>query len=121
MTQPVSEPQAAKCSAPPARLTVEWARQTNEEQGATRWFGSWILTADGTEGAWFYSGHGGERTVHEVPAGATGVRIRRWTSEGLDPEYVDLPLDGEGERRIRTAALDFDTPQPHRLLRRAEA
>jgi hypothetical protein len=42
------------------------------------------------------------------------VRIRKWVSEGIDPEYIDIPFDGRTV--IETGDLDFDTPQPHRVL-----
>lgn len=74
-----------------------------------RWLGSWLVGSDGREAAWFYSGFGSESTQHVVPADATGVRIRRWVSEGLDPEWLDLPCEGEAE--IATAVLDFDAPR----------
>ena len=114
MAQQVNAREAAMEGATPARLVVEWASEVNEEGGPMRWFGSWLVGAEGAEGEWFYSGYGGERTEHPVPPHAAGVRIRRWTSEGLNPEYADLPLDGR--EHIRTAELDFNTPQPHRLL-----
>jgi hypothetical protein len=119
MTQRPGGRQTEQGGAPPERLAIEWAAQTNEQGGASRWFGSWLLNALGVEGGWFYGGHGGERTEHAVPGGVVGVRIRRWTSEGLDPEYFDLPLDGR--ERIVTAEIDFDAAQPHRLLARSEA
>jgi|SRR5579883_45948 hypothetical protein len=95
------------------RVRIQWAALTNEQRGPMRWLGSWVVREDGTEGAWFYSGFGSESTTHDVPPEALAVRIRRWVSEGLDPEYVDVPC---AEAEIATDALDFDTPQPHRVL-----
>jgi len=99
----------------PSRLVIEWVAERNEEGGPTRWFGSWLVGGGEVEGGWFYGGHGGERTEHDVPDGAVGVRVRRWASEGLDPEYVDVTLDGEG--LLRTDNLDFDAPRPERMSR----
>jgi hypothetical protein len=90
------------------RLVIHWVAERNEQGEPMRWFGSW-LRADGQEGGWFYTGRGNETTAHRVPAGMTGVRVRRWLSEGLDPEYVDHALDGSGV--LDTSALDFDAPR----------
>jgi len=95
-------------------LTIRWAAETNEEGGPTRWLGSWLVAGAAVEGSWFYGGYGSEQTAHPIPAGATGIRVRKWLSEGLDPEYVDLPLTENGP--VDTAALDFDSPQPHRIF-----
>lgn len=115
MTQQIGERSVMRGSRARSRLAIEWAAETNEQGGPMRWLGSWLVSGEGVEGEWFYGGHGGERTEHDVPADATGVRVRRWTSEGLDPEYVDIALNGAA--RVRTADLDFDTAQPHRVLR----
>jgi hypothetical protein len=42
------------------------------------------------------------------PPEATGLRIRRWVSDGLTPEYADLALGGD---RIDAGAIDFDRRQ----------
>jgi hypothetical protein len=115
MMQQIGEHSVMRGSVTLSRIAVEWGAETNEQGGPMRWLGSWLVRGEGVEGEWFYGGHGGERTEHDVPASATAVRVRRWTSEGLDPEYVDIALNGEG--LVRTADLDFDVPQPHRVLR----
>lgn len=115
MTRPAREDEAVIGETASLRVTVHWAAETNEQGLPTRWLGSWLIAGDGVEGDWFYSGHGGERTDHDIPQHATGIRVRKWTSEGLDPEYVDVMLDGAAQ--VRTDALDFDAPQPHRVPR----
>ena len=75
------------------------------------WFGSWLSGDDGAEGAWFYSGHGGDVASYAIPAQATGLRIRRWPNEGLDAEYADI-LSLDSVRNVAPATLDFDAPQP---------
>ena len=55
------------------------------------------------------------------PADASGVRLRFWPSEGLDPEYIDIDLPGNppgnaATHLIDTASLDFDRPGPHSRL-----
>ncbi len=79
------------------------------------WFGSWLSGSDGSEGAWFYSGHGGDAASYAVPSQAIGLRIRRWPNEGLDAEYVDV-LDLSAARDLRPERLDFDAPQPFSRL-----
>ena len=115
MTRQAGAEDGANGGRAPSRLVIEWAAERNEEGGPERWFGSWLVGGVGVEGGWFYAGHGGERTEHGVPHGAVGVRVRRWASEGLDPEYVDVPLDGEVP--LRTRDLDFDAPRPERTIR----
>ena len=97
---------------PVGRLVIEWGAESNEQGGPMRWLASWLTGDQGHELDWFYSGWGDETTEHAIPAAATGVRLRKWVSEGLDPEYLDLPI--ERSTLIRTAALDFDAQQPHR-------
>jgi len=114
MTQQLGARQAAGDGAESATLMIEWAGEINEEGGPTRWLGSWLVSGDAVEGEWFYGGFGGEQTSHSIPAGATGIRVRKWLSEGLDPEYVDIRLNGESV--VQTGALDFDAPQSHRVF-----
>jgi hypothetical protein len=98
-----------------ASITVNWPAEQNEHGRPLLWFGSWLQGNDGAEGAWFYSGHGGKSGSYPVPAGATGLRVRRWPNEGLDAEYVDiLKLDEVGELSPQT--LDFDVAQPYSHL-----
>lgn len=94
-----------------ASITVTWPRQTNEHGRPLLWFGSWLSGRDGSEGAWFYSGHGGSRDSYSIPSGATGLRIRRWPNEGLDAEYADI-LAIDSVTDLRPETLDFDAPQP---------
>ena len=73
------------------------------------------LVGDGeVEGDWFHSGRGAAETSHDPPREAVGVRLRFWPSEGLDPEYIDLPLPDSG--LIETISLDYDHPGPHSRL-----
>jgi len=100
-------------------VRVAWAAATNEHGDAMLWFGSWLLGNAGEEGPWFYSGRGGETTEHAAPGGMTGMRIRRWPSEGFWSEYVDLAaaeLAAQGAAAIRTGDLRFDRPQPFSRL-----
>ncbi len=93
-------------------LTLHWPELMNEEGFGLLWFASWIVDADeGVEGEWFYSGRGGETQIAPIPSEAIGVRIRRWPSEGLEAEYVDVLLaDDPGE--VWAEQLDFDRKQP---------
>jgi len=92
-------------------ITVTWPREQNEHGRPLLWFGSWLQGNDGSEGAWFYSGHGGDRGDYPVPADAIGLRVRRWPNEGLDAEYADV-LKLEGLAELAPESLDFDAPQP---------
>jgi hypothetical protein len=97
---------------PAGPLEVHWVAGLNEQGRPMLWFGSWLEGPEGHEGGWFFSGAGGTVTEHRPPHGATGVRIRRWPSDGLDPEYVDLPL--AGLHLLLTERLDFDAPAARR-------
>lgn len=101
-----------------ARLVrIHWHGAVSDFGQPMPWFGSWLIGADGIEGDWFHSERGEAATEHDVPAGATGVRLRFWPSEGLDPEYVDVALPaGVEAHAIDTAALDLDRPGPHSRL-----
>jgi hypothetical protein len=92
------------------QLTIDWPEEQNEHGGRLLWFGSWLFGDQGEEGPWFYTGRGGERSTCSVPAGASGLRIRRWPNEGLEAEYADL-LSLEGVTEIRADWLDFDARQ----------
>jgi hypothetical protein len=94
-----------------ASIRVNWPRESNEHGRPMLWFGSWLSGDTGAEGAWFYSGRGGDAGEYPVPPQATGLRVRRWPNEGLDAEYADvLPLDGR--TAVAIEELDFDAPQP---------
>jgi hypothetical protein len=92
-------------------LSVGWSREINEQGGAMLLFGSWLVDDEGTEGDWFYSGRGDCEETYEIPSNVIGVRIRRWPSEGLDPEYADINFAEGAIAQITTDALDFDTKQ----------
>lgn len=79
------------------------------------WFASWLVGAEGVEGGWFHSDRGAADIRVTVPPEATGVRIRRWPSDGLDAEYADV-LDLRGVADVNAAALDFDKEQQHSRL-----
>src|SRR5438128_2437573 len=91
-------------------LVIHWPYLPNEHGERMLWFGSWLAEGVDAESSWFYCGRGGERGAYAVPDGATGVRIRRWPNEGLDPEYVDV-FDLADKQELRPEALDFDAPQ----------
>lgn len=97
------------------RLAIEWPVELNEHGGRMLWAAAWLAGNEGGEGEALYSGRGGEAAQYPVPATATGVRIRRWPNEGLDPEYVDIV----GLDRVDTvfpSDLDFDVRQPFSRL-----
>lgn len=96
--------------APAPEIVIEWPVEANEQGWDMLWFGSWLVGADGGEGGWFYSGRGGESGSYRVPSGATGLRIRRWPNEGLEPEYVDV-LSLTAVRQLTPGALEFDRRQ----------
>ncbi len=103
------------------KLRVRWHAATSDFGLQMPWFGSWLIGAEGLEGEWFHSGRGAALTEHQAPADASGVRLRFWPSEGLDPEYIDIDLPrnlpGDAETHlIDTASLDFDRPGPHSRL-----
>ena len=96
------------------QLTCHWPDLANEHGEPMLWLGSWLVEARGEEGEWFHSGRGPAVTQHSVPKLASGVRIRRWPSEGLAPEYVDLIPVPSGV--ILVADLSFESPQSFSLL-----
>lgn len=114
MTQGVDVRNGVEGGSQAAPVVIEWAAATNLEGEPMRWLGSWLVRGDSVEGSWFYSGRGNERTEHVVPSGAYGIRVRKWLSEGMDPEYVDVDLNGDA--LVRTGELDFNSPQPHRVF-----
>ena len=95
-------------------LRVVWDGRVSDFGEPMAWFGAWLVGDGSVEGAWFYSGRGAAETSHAPPADAVGVRLRFWPSEGLDPEYLDLPLPEGG--LIETGQLDYDRPGPHSRL-----
>lgn len=96
-------------------LAILWPAAMNEHGERMLWAGSWLVGSAGAEGDGIYSGRGGERRRYHVPPAATGVRIRRWPNEGLEPEYVDV-LDLAGVAELRPERLDFDARQPFSRL-----
>ena len=101
-------------------LVITWPVAENEHGGRMLWAASWLVGGVGEEGEAIYSGRGGERGHYPVPAVATGVRVRRWPNEGLEPEYVDV-LDLTGGDELRPDRLDFERPQPFSRLAAGEA
>ena len=95
-------------------LRIVWHEQTSDFGEPMPWFGSWLVGDGESEGDWFHSGRGAADTSHEPPDDAVAVRLRFWPSEGLDPEYIDLPLPESG--LIETISLDYDNPGPHSRL-----
>ena len=98
---------------PPRQVMVRFPVVPNEQGEAMLWLASWLCGGEGLEGDWFYSGRGGEETAVAPPNGAVGMRIRRWISDGLPPEYVDCEL---AESALTTTNLAFDRRQPHTRL-----
>ena len=101
-------------------LRIRWAGEISDFGRPMPWFGAWLVEDGAREGDWFHSGRGAAETVHQLPVEAVGVRLRFWPSEGLDPEYVDVPLERIGERNgdlwLDTAELNYDAPGPHSRL-----
>lgn len=98
-----------------SEIAIAWPAERNEHGDPMLWVGSWLVGRNGEEGDGIYTGRGGERRAYTVPATVTGLRIRRWPNEGLEPEYVDvLDLGAMGE--LRPERLDFDIRQPFSRL-----
>jgi hypothetical protein len=97
-----------------SELSIVWPAESNEHGEQMLWAGAWLVGGAGEEGAAIYSGRGGEAGRYAVPDTASGVRIRRWPNEGLEPEYADL-LELNGNE-VHPEALDFDRPQPFSRL-----
>ena len=94
-----------------AAFTVHWPELENEHGYGLLWLGSWIIDDEGAEGDWFYSGRGGSTQTEAIPDDAIGVRIRRWPSEGLEAEYVDVLLS-DHVTEVWAQQLNFDVKQP---------
>jgi hypothetical protein len=77
---------------PGGEVHLDLPQLTNEQGEPMRLLAAWLM--GDLEGAIFYSGTGGTASAYPVPPGATGFRLRRWTSEGLAPEYLDRQFDG---------------------------
>jgi hypothetical protein len=101
-------------SAPPRTatevITIAFRPRYNEQGEHMLWMVSWLVNEEGQEGEWFYSGSGGESSDFAVPQGTLGLRIRRWPTNGLDPEYVDLSL-AEIHGPVSDRGLRFDHRQ----------
>jgi len=96
-------------------LVVSLPAEVNEHGDQMLWYGSWLVSDDGTEGEGFYSGRGGLAGRFPVPPAAVGVRVRRWPNEGLEPEYADL-IGLASSRKVGAGDLDFDITQPFSRL-----
>jgi hypothetical protein len=96
-------------------INISFPYVLNEQGRPMIWFGSWLVGDDGIEGTWFHSDRGGAEVRVSVPAGVTGVRIRKWPNDGFDAEYADI-LDLATARDIDAAELDYDTRQKFSLL-----
>ena len=97
-----------------SQLTVEWPSISNEHGDAMLWLGAWLIGDKGAEGEWFHSGRGGAQPRRDVPAAATGIRLRRWPNEGLAPEYAALiPITA---LQVNAAAVSFEREQPFSML-----
>lgn len=63
------------------QLTIDWGEADKAPQDRKRWMGSWVVSADGEEGEYFYEGAGGQVATYPVPAEAIGIRLRWWPAE----------------------------------------
>ena len=79
------------------------------------WFGSWLIGQAGEEGGWFHSARGAGAGVFDVPAEATGIRIRKWPNDGFEAEYADV-LEISGLGVISAGELDFDIRKQYSSL-----
>jgi hypothetical protein len=96
------------------QLTCHWPNSDNEHGAPMLWLGSWLVGAHGEEGDWFHSDRGAAISQHAVPQTATGLRVRRWPNEGLEPEYVDLtPVPPDA---VLVDELPFERPQSFSML-----
>jgi hypothetical protein len=96
---------------------VKLAKTTNQQSRPMKWFISWLVGTGASEGEQVYSGEACTLTDISVPAEAVGLRIRKWPSEGLHPEYVDVLLASISDE-LDSEALDFDMPQVNSMLTR---
>lgn len=96
-------------------VTLNLRTRFDEQGEEMLWLVSWIVSMDGTEGEWFYSGTGCKDDRYSAPYDAIGVRIRRWPSRGMDPEFVDLDVGSDG-LSIIDRGLPFDRPQPRNVF-----
>ena len=96
-------------------IAIDWPEVSNEQGRPMLWFGSWLVGHEGNEGGWFHSARGKAAGQYSPPAGATGLRVRRWPNDGLEPEYADI-LDLAGVVRVSLDDLEFDRRQQHSLL-----
>lgn len=81
----------------PPVLHLDLPPHRNAQDEPVRVLATWLLGE--YEGGIFFSGRGGTAIRQPVPAEATGIRLRRWPSEGLAPEYLDWRFDGSSARR----------------------
>jgi hypothetical protein len=98
-----------------SQLAIHFPEVMNDQGRPMIWFGSWLVGQDGREGEWFHSARGGAVVRVARPPEATGLRIRRWPSDGLDAEYADV-LDLASAASLDADSLDFDTRQRYSLL-----
>jgi hypothetical protein len=96
-------------------ISISFPYVLNEQGRPMIWFGSWLVGDDGTEGPWFHSDRGSADVRVSPPAGATGLRIRRWPNDGFDAEYADI-LDLSTTVDIDANELDYDSRQRFSLL-----
>jgi hypothetical protein len=98
-------------------VIIDWGEADKAPGDRKRWMGSWVVSRDGEEGAYFYESAGGQTTTHAVPPGAIGIRLRWWPSEnegigqtqvGAMANLVEVYFFPEGaEGPLRIAALDL--------------
>lgn len=73
---------------PPNMLRVEIEHELNDYGMPLRWMITWLVARD-TEGEIVAAGRGEGHVETNVRASVAGYRLRRWTSDGIAPEYED--------------------------------
>lgn len=73
--------------APRGELRVRIDNALNDYGLPLRWMVTWLFAE--SEGAIAGQGRGGDELALVAPPDALGYRLRRWTSDGIAPEYED--------------------------------
>lgn len=72
---------------PGGTLRVAIAPELNDYDQPMRWMLTWLAGEEEREIVAI--GRGGSHVEARVPPGVDGYRLRRWTSDGIAPEYED--------------------------------
>lgn len=86
------EDAALSGAAPHHEVDLTVAAEPNDYDEPLRWLATWLHA--GQEGDIIAGGRGGGAVRGTAPTGAVGVRIRRWYSDGVAPEYDDHLFPG---------------------------